>query len=197
MKTLTLALASAATLAIAACAQPTDDTTAVDATATTEPMAADATAMDPAASGNIVQVAQGNSDFSTLVSAVTSANLGDTLSGPGPYTVFAPTNSAFEKIPQATRTELMTNDKATLGDILKYHVVEGRVDAAQLTAAIEGAGAGGYKIDTVGGGTLTAKMVGGKVVLTDATGKTSTVTMTDVPASNGVIHAIDTVVMPK
>ena len=99
--------------------------------------------------------------------------------------------------PEATLTELTTNDTETLGNILTYHVVAGNVDAATLLQAIEGAGADGYSIETVNGGTLTATVVDGNVVLTDAAGGTATVTATDVAASNGVIHVIDTVLMPQ
>ena len=191
MNKLTIALASAASLAIAACAEP------VEETATEDTAMADQMTNEDVSAGTIVEVAQGNEDFSTLVSAVTAAGLGDTLSGEGPFTVFAPTNAAFAKIPEATLTELTTNDTETLGNILTYHVVEGNVDAATLTKAIEDAGEGGYTVTTVGGGTLTASVVDGKVVLTDAAGGTSTVTATDVAASNGVIHVIDTVLMPQ
>ncbi|MXO52248.1 fasciclin domain-containing protein [Erythrobacter gaetbuli] len=192
MKKLTIALASAASLAIAACSDPVEETSPAEDTAMADQMA-----NETAAAGTIVEVAQGNPDFSTLVSAVTAANLGETLSGDGPYTVFAPTNDAFGKIPEATLTELTTNDTETLGSILTYHVVQGNVDAATLTKAIEDAGEAGYTITTVNGGTLTAKVVDGNVVLTDAAGGTSTVTATDVAASNGVIHVIDTVLMPQ
>ena len=196
MNKLTIALASAASLAIASCGEPADETATMDDdTAMADQMANDDMATD---AGTIVEVAQGNSDFSTLVSAVTSAELAETLSGEGPFTVFAPTNAAFEKVPQATRDELMSEaGKEDLANILQYHVVEGRTDAAALMQAIEGAGEEGYTINTVGGGTLTAMMDGENVVLTDAAGNTSTVTMTDVAASNGVIHAIDTVLMPS
>ena len=192
MNKLTIALASAASLAIAACSDPVEETAPAEDTAMADQMA-----NDTAAAGTIVEVAQGNPDFSTLVSAVTAANLGETLSGDGPYTVFAPTNDAFGKIPEATLTELTTNDTETVGSILTYHVVQGNVDAATLTKAIEDAGEAGYTITTVNGGTLTAKVVDGNVVLTDAAGGTSTVTATDVAASNGVIHVIDTVLMPQ
>ncbi|WP_454597398.1 fasciclin domain-containing protein [Qipengyuania sp. SM2507] len=196
MNKFTIALASAASLAIVACAEEPADTTAMDDAAMADQMANDDAAMVGETS-NIVEVAQGNPDFSTLVAAVTSANLGETLSGPGPYTVFAPTNAAFEKIPQATRDELMSEaGREDLAGILTYHVVEGETMAAALTAAIEGAGTGGYEITTVNGATLTATLVDGNVVLTDAAGNTSTVTGTDVDASNGVIHSIDTVLMP-
>ena len=189
MNKLTIALASAASLAIAACSEaPAEEEmdTGADVTVNAE-----------AETGTIVEVAQGNSDFSTLVSAVTAAGLGETLSGEGPFTVFAPTNAAFAKIPEATLTELTTNDTETLGSILQYHVVSGNVDAATLTKAITDAGDTGYTVETVGGGTLTATIVDGNVVLTDAAGGTATVTATDVAASNGVIHVIDTVLMPQ
>lgn len=190
MKTLTIALASAASLAIAACAEPAEDTSS-------DAMMADQTAIEADATpGTVVDVAVGNEDFSTLVTAVTAAGLGETLSGEGPFTVFAPTNDAFAKIPAETLTELTTNDIETLGSILTYHVVAGNVDAATLTQAITDAGDAGYTVETVNGGTLTANVVDGNVVLTDAAGGISTVTATDVAASNGVIHVIDTVLMP-
>ncbi|UOR16488.1 fasciclin domain-containing protein [Qipengyuania aquimaris] len=191
MNKITIALASAASLAIAACSEAPADEAYDDAAA------ADAAVNADAEAGTIVEVAQGNEDFSTLVTAVTAAGLGETLSGEGPFTVFAPTNDAFGKIDEATLTELTTNDTETLGAILQYHVVAGNVDAATLTQAITDAGEGGYTIETVGGGTLTANVVDGNVVLTDAAGGTSTVTATDVAASNGVIHVIDTVLMPQ
>lgn len=185
-----LALATGAALALAACggtASETEDTTAADETA----MAEEATAP-----GTVVEVAQADASFSTLVSAVTAAGLGETLSGEGPFTVFAPTNEAFNKIDEATLTELTTNDTETLGNILTYHVVEGRVDAATLMSAIEAAGENGHPVPTVNGGTLTAKLVDGAVVLTDAAGGSATVQATDVEASNGLVHVIDTVLMP-
>lgn len=192
MNKLTIALASAASLAIAACAEEPAETAAYEDTA-----AADQMVNAEAETGTVVEVAQGDETFSTLVSAVTAAGLGETLSGDGPFTVFAPTNDAFAKIPEATLTELTTNDTETLGNILTYHVVAGNVDAATLTQAIEDAGDDGYTITTVNGGTLTATVVDGNVVLTDAAGGTATVTATDVAASNGVIHVIDTVLMPQ
>ncbi len=148
------------------------------------------------ASGTIIDVAQGDQSFTTLTAAVTAADLTDTLSGEGPFTVFAPTNDAFAKIDEATLTELTTNDTETLIAILTNHVVEGAVDAGTLVAAIEEASDEGYTVTTVGGGSLTASLVEGAVVLTDAHGGTSTVIATDVEASNGLIHAIDTVLMP-
>ena len=192
MNKLTIALASAASLAIVACAEEPAENVAYEDAATADQMA-----NAEAETGTVVEVAQGDETFSTLVSAVTAADLGATLSGDGPFTVFAPTNDAFAKIPEATLTELTTNDTETLGNILTYHVVAGNVDAATLLQAIEGAGGDGYSIETVNGGTLTATVVDGNVVLTDAAGGTATVTATDVAASNGVIHVIDTVLMPQ
>ncbi len=146
--------------------------------------------------GTIVDVASGNDDFSTLVAAVTAADLATTLSGVGPFTVFAPTNAAFDKLPDGVVDNLVANDAETLGSILTYHVVAGEVDAATLIAAIEGAGDEGYMVQTVNGTNLTATLVDGSVMLTDAVGGTATVTATDIDASNGLIHVIDTVLMP-
>ena len=197
MKTLRIALASSAALALAACAPEAEDTATMDGDSMEDSAMADSMANDEAAAGTIVEVAQGNEDFSTLVAAVTAAGLGETLSGDGPFTVFAPNNAAFAKIPEEALTELTTNDTDTLGAILQYHVVAGSVDANTLTQAITEAGDAGYTVETVGGGTLTAAIVDGNVVLTDAAGGTSTVVATDVAASNGLIHVIDTVLMPQ
>ncbi|MEL7519721.1 MAG: fasciclin domain-containing protein [Pseudomonadota bacterium] len=188
MKTLKFTLASAVALSLAACAGEAAEDTTADETAVAE---------EATAAGNIVEVAQGDETFSTLVAAVTAANLGGVLSGEGPFTVFAPTNDAFGKLPEGTVEKLTTEDTDTLGAILQYHVVEGAVDAATLTTAITEAGEGGYTVTTVGGGTFTAAVVDGAVVLTDAAGNTSTVTTTDVEASNGLVHVIDTVLMPS
>ena len=190
-----LALASlASSLLIAACSNaaeapaPADEAAATDATAEAA----------PAQAGTIVAVAQGSGDFSTLVAAVQAADLVATLNGAGPFTVFAPTNAAFEKVPAATREALMAPaGKADLTRILTYHVVPGRVDAAALTRQIE-AGGGSAALTTVEGGTLTARVgADGSVMLTDEAGGMSKVVQADVAASNGVIHAIDTVVMPN
>ncbi|MEO0870597.1 MAG: fasciclin domain-containing protein [Pseudomonadota bacterium] len=188
MKTFTLTLASVAALSLAACAGEATEETTPDETAVAE---------EATAAGTIVDVAAGDETFSTLVAAVTAAELGETLSGEGPFTVFAPTNDAFGKLPEGTVEKLTTEDTATLATILQYHVVEGAVDAATLTDAIAAAGEEGYTVTTVGGGTFTAAVVDGAVVLTDAAGNTSTVVTTDVEASNGMIHVIDTVLMPQ
>ena len=200
MKLLTLSLAAASALTLAACAE-TEDTDTTD----TDTVAADTMANDTAMAdgemtdaGTVVEVAQGNPDFSTLVTAVTAADLAGTLSGDGPFTVFAPNNAAFDKLPDGTLETLTAPEsKERLSGILTYHVVPGETNAAALTEAIAGAGEEGYTITTVNGGTLTAMMDGSDVVLTDAAGNTSRIVSTDVDASNGVIHVIDTVLMPE
>ena len=146
---------------------------------------------------DLVAVAAGNDDFSTLVAAVQAAGLVETLQGDGPFTVFAPANAAFAALPEGTVDMLlMPENKDQLSGILTYHVVAGKVDAATLVAAIQGAEGGKYTITTVNGGTLTASMDGENVILMDAKGNKATVTATDVEASNGLIHVIDAVVMP-
>ncbi len=146
---------------------------------------------------NIVGVASANADFSTLVAAVAAAELVETLSGEGPFTVFAPNNAAFDKLPAGTVDNLLKPEsKATLTSVLTYHVVAGKFDAAAVTEAIN-ANKGKFEVTTVQGQKITLSLVDGKVVLTDAKGGTATVILADVAAANGVIHAIDTVVMPK
>lgn len=145
----------------------------------------------------IVGVAVGNDNFTTLVAAVKAADLVATLSSDGPFTVFAPVNAAFDKLPDGTvATLLKPENKGTLTAVLTYHVVSGKFMAADVIEAIKGNN-GSFTVKTVQGGSLTATIKDGKVVLTDEKGGMSTVIMTDVAASNGVIHAIDTVVMPK
>lgn len=197
MKTRMIVLATASCLMLAACGGTSETTADTTTDETAMPAEEGAMSADAASTGTIVSVAQGNPDFSTLVAAVTAAGLGETLSGTGPFTVFAPTNAAFEKIPAADRDALMTPaQRETLSGILTYHVVNGRVMAADLVRQIE-EGNGTATLTTVNGGTLTARANGGTVTLTDAKGGTSTVAATDVAASNGVIHAIDTVLMPQ
>ena len=194
MKTI-FGLVAASALVLAACNSSADEA-ATTTEASAESTASAASAETPAAAGTIVEVAQGNADFSTLVSAVQAAGLVETLNGAGPFTVFAPTNAAFEKIPAETLQGLLTPEQRdTLTAVLTYHVVAGRVDAATLIEQIQ-AGGGSATVTTVQGGELTARVVEGGVVLTDAAGNESRVVQTDVAASNGVIHAIDTVVMP-
>ena len=147
-------------------------------------------------SPNIVGVASGNENFSTLVTAVTAAGLGETLSGEGPFTVFAPTNDAFAKLPAGTVDMLLKPENMEkLKSILTYHVVSGKFDAATVIEAIK-ANNNKYTVTTVQGAKIDLSLKGDSVMLTDAIGAMSMVTMPDVPASNGIIHAIDTVIMP-
>lgn len=144
----------------------------------------------------IVQNASTASNLTTLVTAVKAAGLVDMLSGSGPFTVFAPTNAAFAKLPAGTLDTLTRpENKSQLTNILTYHVVSGRMTAKDIAAAIK-AGGGTATLTTVQGEPLTAKMMGGKLMLTDAKGGMSTVTTGDVMQSNGVVHVIDTVLMP-
>jgi uncharacterized surface protein with fasciclin (FAS1) repeats len=145
---------------------------------------------------NIIENAVNSKDHTTLVAAVKAAGLVETLSGAGPFTVFAPTNAAFAKLPAGTVDTLVKpENKATLTSILTYHVVPGKVSAADVVAAIK-AGGGKAVLTTVQGGKLTATMMGNRVMLTDAKGGMSHVTIADVNQSNGVIHVVDTVLMP-
>ena len=149
------------------------------------------------ASKTIVENASQAKNLTTLVSAVKEAGLVDTLSGPGPFTVFAPTNEAFDKLPKATVEKLMQPDmKADLTKILTYHVVAGRLSANDLRKMIK-EGHGQATLKTVSGGTLTAMMQGSSIVLKDEKGGMSMVTIPNVFQSNGVIHVVDTVVLPN
>ncbi len=145
---------------------------------------------------NIVENAVNSKDHTTLVAAVKAAGLVDTLSGAGPFTVFAPTNAAFAKLPAGTvDTLVMPENKATLTAILTYHVVAGRMTSVDIAKAIK-AGGGKAVLTTVNGGLLTATMMGSRIMLTDAKGGMSHVTIGNVMQSNGVIHVVDTVLMP-
>ena len=146
---------------------------------------------------NIVENAVESPVHTTLVAAVKAAELVPTLSGKGPFTVFAPTDDAFAKLPAGTvETLVKPENKATLTKILTYHVVAGRMDSKAIAKAIK-KGGGKATFKTVSGGTLTASMHGNGVMLTDEKGGTAMVTTADVYQSNGVIHVIDTVVMPN
>lgn len=183
------ASALALALSLSACSQAEETAAAPEA----EPMAAAEPAMTET---NIVAGAQASPDHTTLVTAVQAADLVETLSGPGPFTVFAPTNAAFEKLPAGTvDTLVQPGSKDQLTKILTYHVVAGELKAADVLAAIE-AGGGTATLTTVQGGELKASVVNGAVQLTDAKGGTAMVTATDLDQSNGVIHVIDTVIMP-
>lgn len=190
-----LMIASATTLMFTACGDSNKEnstvtTTDTAVTTTTEP----ATTTEPGvmvgganmvASKNIVENAAGSADHTTLVAAVTAAGLGETLSGTGPFTVFAPTNAAFEKLPAGTVENLLKPEmKADLTSVLTYHVVPGAFKAADLKD--------GQKIKTVQGKELTVSIKDGKVMIDGAT-----VTIPDVVSSNGVTHVIDAVVLPK
>jgi uncharacterized surface protein with fasciclin (FAS1) repeats len=144
----------------------------------------------------IVDIAVSSKDHSTLVAAVKAAGLVETLNSAGPFTVFAPVNSAFDKLPAGTvETLLKPENKALLTSILTYHVVAGNIDAAAVVAAIK-AGNGKASLQTVSGKKLVASIENGNVILTDEKGGKATVTATDLKGSNGVIHVIDTIVMP-
>ena len=149
------------------------------------------------ANKTIVQNAIASPIHKTLVAAVKAAGLVDTLNSAGPFTVFAPTDDAFAKLPAGTvETLVKPENKDTLTKILTYHVVAGKVSSRQLIAMIK-KGGGKATLKTVSGGTLTASLSGKKVILTDEMGGTATVTTADVFQSNGVIHVIDTVLMPS
>lgn len=149
-----------------------------------------------AQSKDVVDIAIGSKDHTTLVTAVKAADLVTTLKGKGPFTLFAPTNAAFDKLPDGTLDGLLKPDsKAALSGILTYHVVAGNMDAAAVTAAIK-AGNGKAVLTTVNGAKLTASFKDGRVMLTDSKGGTAMVTTTDLKATNGVVHVIDTVLMP-
>ena len=207
----TACLFAATALALAACTRTDEadadnmaaDNMAMDnmAMANDMAMAADGAPMVGGAamlpSKTIVENASAASNLTTLVTAVKAAGLVETLSGPGPFTVFAPINDAFAKLPAGTVDTLVKPEsKAALTKILTYHVVPGTMTAQSLMEAIR-AGGGKAELTTVQGEKLTATMKGSSVVLTDAKGGTSTVTQADVMQSNGVVHVIDTVLMPS
>jgi len=146
---------------------------------------------------NIVENAVNSKDHTTLVAAVKAAGLVETLQSEGPFTVFAPTNAAFDKLPEGTvETLVKPENKAKLTAILTYHVIAGKVDSKSLAKMIKD-GKGKATLTTVQGGKLIAKMQGDKVIIVDENGNASTVTIADVYQSNGVIHVVDAVVLPK
>ena len=187
-----IAVLAAGALVLAACGSDDDDSstssdTSAAASPTTTAASSGTTAM--MAEETIVEIAAGNEDFSTLVAAVTAAGLAETLSGEGPFTVFAPTNEAFAKIPEATLTALLEPaNKDTLTKILTYHVVAAEVMAADVTPG---------PVTTVEGTDFTIEVDGDKVVIVDGMGNRVNVTATDIEASNGVIHVIDGVLIPS
>jgi uncharacterized surface protein with fasciclin (FAS1) repeats len=146
---------------------------------------------------DIIDNAVNSADHTTLVAAVKAAGLVDTLKGPGPFTVFAPTNEAFAKLPAGTVENLLKpENKEMLTKVLTYHVVPGRLSAVDLRKMIQ-AGNGHAELKTVSGDTLTVMMQGKNIVLKDEKGDVSTVTIPNVFQSNGVIHVVDTVVLPN
>lgn len=146
---------------------------------------------------DVVDIAIGSSDHTTLVAAVQAADLVTTLKSDGPFTVFAPTNQAFNNLPDGTvETLLKPENKAQLTKVLTYHVVAGNLDAAAVVEAVE-KGKGKVVLTTVSGGKLSVSLDGGKVKLTDESGNSSYVTAADLKGSNGVVHVIDEVVLPK
>ena len=153
--------------------------------------------LSASAQKTVVDVAVGSKAHTTLVAAVKAADLVGTLQSAGPFTVFAPTNEAFAKLPKGTvETLLKPENKSTLTKILTYHVIAGNLDAAAVVKAIND-GKGKVTLKAVSGGTLIASLKNGKVILTDEKGGTATVTATDLKAGNGVVHVIDAVVLPK
>ncbi|WP_066528985.1 fasciclin domain-containing protein [Erythrobacter sp. CCH5-A1] len=148
------------------------------------------------AAPNIVEVAMSTGVHNTLVAAVKAAGLVDTLSSPGPFTVFAPTDTAFAKLPDGTVANLVKPaNKGTLTEILTYHAVAGKVTSRDLVALIK-QGHGEAVIETLAGGELTARLAGDKIVITDEKGRATAVTQADVKTSNGVVHVTDGVFLP-
>ena len=146
---------------------------------------------------NIIENAVNSKDHTTLVAAVKAAGLVETLEGKGPFTVFAPTNEAFDKLPKGTvETLLKPENKKMLQNILTYHVVAGKWNASDIAKAIK-EGKGKATLKTVSGGTLTAWMKGKDLYISDESGNKAKVTIADVNQSNGVIHVVDTVLLPK
>lgn len=199
MKKLTLTwAASLSVLALTACSGSEEAPAPTETEVVQDDAMASDTMVATEATGDktIVALAQSNPQVSTLVTAVTAAGLGETLSGAGPFTVFAPSNDAFAKVDKATLDGLLKpENKAKLASLLTYHVVAGDVKSGDLAKLIAD-GKGTATVKTVNGANLKASMDGDKIVLTDAKGGKSTVTAPDMVASNGTIHLVDTVVMP-
>jgi uncharacterized surface protein with fasciclin (FAS1) repeats len=152
--------------------------------------------ISPNTSGDVVDVAISSEAHTTLVAAVKAAGLVETLKGEGPFTVFAPTNAAFDKLPEGMVASLLTPEsKDKLTGILTYHVVAGNLDAGAVVKAIK-AGNGKATLTTLNGEKITASLKGDKVIITDVHGSTAVVTATDLKGSNGVVHVLDAVMMP-
>lgn len=187
-----LPAAAVLALALTTAACGSDDTTeeATPPAASTSAPASPSPSASESATMDIVDTAVAAGSFTTLATALTEANLVETLKGEGPYTVFAPTDEAFEQLPDGTLDTLLKDPSGDLTTILTYHVVPGKVMAEDIVTM------DGQKVKTVQGGELTVNVDGDKVSLTDAAGNTVNVTTTDVDASNGVIHVVDGVLMP-
>jgi uncharacterized surface protein with fasciclin (FAS1) repeats len=184
-----ICIALSGALVLGACSSDSDASDgSTDTSPATTPDTAMASETQAATDETIVEVASASPDFSTLVSAVEAAGLAETLSGAGPFTVFAPTNEAFAALPPGTLDALLLpENKQQLADILTYHVVSGTVMAGDVAAGA---------VPTVNGAEFTIAIEGSDVVITDGQGNEATVVTTDVPASNGVIHVIDAVLLP-
>ena len=179
-----LAVVGSLTLIAAACSSD-DSTGEGEATESMAPAESSAPAMT---NETVTDIVAGNEDFSTLLAAVQAADLGDTLAGDGPFTVFAPTNEAFAALPEGTvETLLKPKNQDQLAAILTYHVVPGEIMAADVTSG---------EVTTVNGETFTVEAADGGVTITDGQGNEAMVTSTDIVASNGVIHVIDAVLLP-
>ena len=188
-RTLSVVAAITLSLGLAACGSDdsTDEATPAE-TSSSAPATTEAT--EEAAAADIVDTAVAAGDFTTLAAALEAAGLVETLKGDGPFTVFAPTDDAFAALPEGTVDTLLEDPQGDLTDILTYHVVSGKVMAADVV------GLDGQEVETLQGATFTVNVDGDNVTLTDAAGNTVNVTQTDVEASNGVIHVIDGVLMP-
>ena len=198
MKKLVLSMAVIASVAFTSCKDNEKNTS--EETMTEEEMAMETTDVSTEATmpeqETIAEIAMGNEDFSTLVTAVMAAGLAETLNSEGPFTVFAPTNDAFAKIDKETLGNLLKpENKETLTKILTYHVVPGKLMASDVVAALK-KNKGTVEVKTLAGEILTVMQKDGKIWLKDQNGNYSEITATDVKGSNGVIHVIDTVVMP-
>jgi uncharacterized surface protein with fasciclin (FAS1) repeats len=187
MKTRTLVVVAIASMSLlAAACSSSDQTSSAAGAASSSAASVPSDAMTP--DQTIVEIASSNEDFSTLVAAIGAAGLADTLSGDGPYTVFAPTNEAFKALPKGTLASLLLpKNKDQLAGILTYHVVPGKIMAAEVQSG---------EVTTVNGQTFTIDAMADGVTITDAQGNTANVTSTDIEASNGVIHVIDAVLLP-
>jgi uncharacterized surface protein with fasciclin (FAS1) repeats len=175
------------TILLGACSTAAPASTPVAPMSASSSPTASSTAMSES---DIVETAAAAGDFKTLTAALKAAGLDETLKGPGPFTVFAPTDAAFAKLPEGTVETLLKDPKGQLAEILKYHVVAGEVMAADVAKM------DGQKVKTVQGAELTVEVSGDKVVLVDAAGNRVNVIKTDITASNGVIHVIDAVLIP-